>query len=126
MTSPCAATAKANASPLGMPPTIRIAAPAPACVAAPAGAIGSEAEAAGERDASDGGCTARRGEGQGLRALLFGEEPLPAPRLEGVGEEKEDARRDDEDRVGAAQRPARMHEMEHRQGGRNERAGHED
>src|SRR5690349_10180950 len=29
-----------------MPPTIRIAAPAPACVAAPAGAIGSEPEAA--------------------------------------------------------------------------------
>src|SRR4029079_236554 len=29
-----------------MPPTIRIAAPAPACVAAPAGAIGREAEAA--------------------------------------------------------------------------------
>src|SRR3954452_24239793 len=46
MTRPWAATEKANASPFGMPPTIRIAAPAPACVAAPAGAIGSEAEAA--------------------------------------------------------------------------------
>src|SRR5437879_5456492 len=53
MTRPCAATAKASASPLGMPLTIRIAAPAPAWVAAPAGAIGKAAEAAdAQRNAS--------------------------------------------------------------------------
>src|SRR6266446_7939118 len=46
MTIPCAAIANAKASALGTPPMMRIAAPAPACVAAPAGAIGSAAEAA--------------------------------------------------------------------------------
>src|SRR2546429_9824292 len=46
MTMPWAATAKANASAFGTPPTIRIAAPAPACLAAPAGAIGRAAGAA--------------------------------------------------------------------------------
>src|SRR5207253_6241828 len=46
MIMPCAATAKANASAFGTPPMIRMAAPAPACVAAPAGAMGRAAEAA--------------------------------------------------------------------------------
>src|SRR5204863_3871372 len=46
MIRPWVATANASACPLGIPPTIRIAAPAPACVAAPAGAIGRAAEAA--------------------------------------------------------------------------------
>src|SRR5438093_13401568 len=46
MISPCAATENATASAFGTPLTIRIAAPAPACVAAPAGAIGSAADAA--------------------------------------------------------------------------------
>ena len=56
MTMPWAATAKAKASDLGTPPRIRIAAPAPACVAAPAGAIGSAAEAAeAQRNASASG-----------------------------------------------------------------------
>src|SRR4029453_17213820 len=53
ITSACAATEKAIASVFGMPLTMRIAAPAPACVAAPAGAIGSAAEAAeAQRNAS--------------------------------------------------------------------------
>src|SRR5919109_1048630 len=56
MTKPCAATANASASPFGTPLTIRIAAPAPACVAAPAGAIGSAADAAdAQRKASASG-----------------------------------------------------------------------
>ena len=56
ITIPCAATAKAKASDLGTPPMMRIAAPAPACVAAPAGAIGKAAEAAeAQRKASASG-----------------------------------------------------------------------
>src|SRR2546430_3563174 len=46
ITSACAATEKATASAVCTPLRTRIAAPAPACVAAPAGAIGSAAEAA--------------------------------------------------------------------------------
>ena len=51
-------------------------------------------ETSRQRDASDRGGTAGGGERQRLRALVLGEEPLPAPGLEGVGEEEEDARRD--------------------------------
>src|ERR671936_2317121 len=46
ITIACAAMENANASAFGTPLTIRIAAPAPACVAAPAGAIGNAADAA--------------------------------------------------------------------------------
>src|SRR5437016_8785644 len=46
MINPCAATANATASAFGTSLTMRIAAPAPACVAAPTGAIGSAADAA--------------------------------------------------------------------------------
>ena len=83
-------------------------------------------EASRQRDAADRGCTAGGGEGQRLRALAFSEEPLPAPRLEGVGEEKEDAGRDHQERVGARKRPARMDEVQHGQRGRREGARHKD
>ena len=46
MISACALSAKATASEVCIPLTTRIAAPAPICVAAPAGAIGSAADAA--------------------------------------------------------------------------------
>src|SRR6266516_702855 len=53
MMTACAATAKAIASDVWTPVAIRMAAPAPAWVAAPAGAIGSAAEAAeAQRNAS--------------------------------------------------------------------------
>src|SRR4029079_12180955 len=46
ITSACAAMEKATALAVPTPPSARIAAPAPACVAAPAGAIGRAADAA--------------------------------------------------------------------------------
>src|SRR5438874_3082116 len=53
MRTACAATANATASAVPIPLAIRMAAPAPAWVAAPAGAIGSAAEAAeAQRNAS--------------------------------------------------------------------------
>ena len=56
ITSACAATENAIASVVWTPLAIRIAAPAPACVAAPAGAIGSAADAAeAQRKASASG-----------------------------------------------------------------------
>src|SRR5919198_5864452 len=56
ITIACAAMENATASALGTPLTIRSAAPAPACVAAPAGAIGNAADAAeAQRNASASG-----------------------------------------------------------------------
>ena len=83
-------------------------------------------EAARQCDAADRGGTAGGRERQRLRALAFSEEPLPAPGLEGIGEEEEDAGRDHQQRVGARERPARMDEMEHGQGRGREGARHED
>ena len=50
-------------------------------------------EASRQRHASDRGGTACGGERQRFGAFILGEEPLPAPGLEGVGEQEEDARR---------------------------------
>src|SRR5262249_52415161 len=56
MIKPWAASENATASAFGTPLTIRIAAPAPACVAAPTGAIGNAADAAdAHRNASASG-----------------------------------------------------------------------
>src|SRR5436305_18902 len=132
MTMPCAATANAKASAFGTPPMIRIAAPAPACVAAPGGLLARAAphdrdadrlvEAPWESDSADRGGAACGRERQSLRAFVLGEEPLPAPRLEGVGKEEEDSGRDHEQRIGVGKRPAGVHEMEDRQRGSGQRA----
>ena len=45
---------------------------------------------AGQRDAADARGAAGEGEGVGGRPLARLEEPLPAPRLEGVGDEEEE------------------------------------
>ena len=83
-------------------------------------------EAAREGDSAHRGGAAGGGECQGLRALVLGEEALPAPGLEGVREEKEDPGCDHEQGIGVGERPAGMDEMEHGQHGSGQRAGDED
>ena len=83
-------------------------------------------EASRESDSTNGCGSACSGERQSLRALPFGEEALPTPRLEGVGEEKEDPGRDHEQRVGVREWPSRMHEMQDGQRGSSKRPGDED
>src|SRR5439155_9798470 len=61
-------------------------------------------EASREGHATDGRGSACGGQRQGLRALTFRKEALPAPRLEGVGEEKKDPGGDHEERVGVCER----------------------
>ena len=83
-------------------------------------------EASRESDSTDRGGSAGSGQGQGFRALPFGEEALPAPRLEGVGEEEKDSGRDHEQRVGVGEGPARMHEVQDGQRGSGKRPGDKD
>jgi len=83
-------------------------------------------EASRQRHASDRGGTAGGGERQRFGPFILGEEPLPAPGLEGVGEQKEDPGGDHEDRIRICEWPAGMDEMHDRQGSRGKSAGHED
>ena len=69
---------------------------------------------AGERDAADASGAAGEGECVGRRPFARLEEPLPAPRLEGVGGEKEESRGGDEQRIGVVDRPAGAHEVPRR------------
>ena len=63
-------------------------------------------EAAGQRDPADRGRTARSGEGHHRRPALAAEEPLPAPRLEAVGGEEDEAGEHHEPDVRVMDRPA--------------------
>ena len=83
-------------------------------------------EASRESDSTDRGGSAGSGQRQGFRALPFSEEALPAPRLEGVGEEEKDSGRDHEQRVGVGEGPARMHEVQDGQRGSGKRPGDKD
>ena len=79
--------------------------------AAHAGDADRVVDPAGHCNAAD----ARRGAGKseriGPRPNIFFEEALPAPRLEGVGDEEEGGRGADEDRIRLLQRPAVFQEM---------------
>ena len=79
-------------------------------------------EAARQGNSANRGGAPCGGERQSLRALILGEEALPAPGLEGVGEEEEDPGRDHEERIGIRQGPAGMDEMKDRQRGSGQRA----
>ena len=80
-------------------------------------------EAPGQRRAGHGGGAARGPEGERLRPLVRGEEPVPAVRLEGEGQEEESARGHDQADVRARERPADAGEVprrEHRDRDREE------
>src|SRR6266480_3224077 len=122
MTRPCAATANASASPFGMPPTIKIAAPAPAWVAAPAGAIGSDAEAA------DAQRKASASVNEPPTASAFRSTNTATPRSAHETEMRTQAW-DAERRQAVcsrSQRPTRVEEVEHRQRRGRQGARHED
>ena len=70
-------------------------------------------DTARQRDPADAGGAARERERVGGRPLARMEEPLPAPRLEGVGGEEEKGRGGGEHRVGVMDRPAAADEMAH-------------
>ena len=53
----------------------------------------------------------RRRRAHRRRALVLREQPLPAPRLEGVGDEEEDRGGADEHRIRVVERPAGVHEV---------------
>ena len=83
-------------------------------------------EASRQRHAPDRGGTACGGERQRFGAFILGEEPLPAPGLEGVGEQEEDPGGAHQDRIRIREWPAGMDEMHDRESSRGKSAGHED